>query len=727
MKQKKDFLFKCLLAGCAIILPAVTVYGQQYDTTKVALLNEVVITATRNEKNLNNVGRSITVITRDDIKKSGVLTVSELLNQKEGFYIVGAQQNPGSINSISTRGTNNSHTIVLIDGIPLSDPSSTDNSLDLSELSLANIYRIEIVRGSHSTLYGSSAIGGVINIITAGNYDTPGFHVDANLNGGIFEKSGSILSENLSVNYTHKSGFYITGEAFNSNSGGINSTVDTITDPVVYKHPDMTDGFKKSDLIAKTGYKSDNLELYGGIRSVNQIVDIDDGAFKDDENYTVDFNRNLYTYGANYRFGNGLSVRFNGGMSDLVRKAVDDSSTISSSGNTDKSYFRGKYSGSMANHEIQLNYNTRGFQAIIGGGSFKETMSAETYYYSESWGVYISETNLDSLKIQAITSTGFIHADLNGELFNESLKPFSLGLGARVINHSTFGTTFTYEINPSVKISKNSLLYFSYSTGFNAPSLYQLYSPEMDYMSGITRGNRTLDPEESSSWEIGIKQKISNSIWWSINYYTTTIKNCIDYIYLWDKSQEISALSYLDYYGDTYVNLGKQTNRGLEFFIHSKISDNLSITGNFSLVNGKLEYSPDNIDNEHTGGNHIQLYSNGIFISEETERIGLVRRPNTGNISLTYLPFENFMFMVDLRYIGTRNDVYYDSSLGPYGALGTIGLEDYTLLDLRAKYYIFKGFSIMLHAENLLNTDYYEIRGYSTRGRGFYAAIGYSF
>ncbi len=727
MKQKKDFLFKCLLAGCAIILPAVTVYGQQYDTTKVALLNEVVITATRNEKNLNNVGRSITVITRDDIKKSGVLTVSELLNQKEGFYIVGAQQNPGSINSISTRGTNNSHTIVLIDGIPLSDPSSTDNSLDLSELSLANIYRIEIVRGSHSTLYGSSAIGGVINIITAGNYDTPGFHVDANLNGGIFEKSGSILSENLLVNYTHKSGFYITGEAFNSNSGGINSTVDTITDPVVYKHPDMTDGFKKSDLIAKTGYKSDNLELYGGIRSVNQIVDIDDGAFKDDENYTVDFNRNLYTYGANYRFGNGLSVRFNGGMSDLVRKAVDDSSTISSSGNTDKSYFRGKYSGSMANHEIQLNYNTRGFQAIIGGGSFKETMSAETYYYSESWGVYISETNLDSLKIQAITSTGFIHADLNGELFNESLKPFSLGLGARVINHSTFGTTFTYEINPSVKISKNSLLYFSYSTGFNAPSLYQLYSPEMDYMSGITRGNRTLDPEESSSWEIGIKQKISNSIWWSINYYTTTIKNCIDYIYLWDKSQEISALSYLDYYGDTYVNLGKQTNRGLEFFIHSKISDNLSITGNFSLVNGKLEYSPDNIDNEHTGGNHIQLYSNGIFISEETERIGLVRRPNTGNISLTYLPFENFMFMVDLRYIGTRNDVYYDSSLGPYGALGTIGLEDYTLLDLRAKYYIFKGFSIMLHAENLLNTDYYEIRGYSTRGRGFYAAIGYSF
>jgi len=727
MKLTKISLFNCLITGCAIILPAVTVYGQQYDTTKVALLNEVVITATRNEKNLNNVGRSITVINRDDIQKSGAVTISELLNRQEGFYIVGAQQNPGSINSISTRGTNNSHTIVMIDGIPLSDPSSTDNSLDLAELSLANIDRIEIVRGSHSTLYGSSAIGGVINIITTENYDTPGLHVDANINGGMFGKNGSILSENLLFNYTHKSGFYVTAEAFNSNSGGINSTVDTISDPAVFKYPDMTDGFKKTDLVAKAGYKSDNLEVYGGIRNVNQSLDIDDGAFKDDENYMVDFNRNLYTYGAKYWFGKGLSARFNGGMSDLIRKAVDDSSMISSTGNTDKSYFRGKYSGSIANHEIQLNYNTRGFQAVIGGGSFKETMSADTYYYSESWGVYISETNLDSLKIRTTTSTGFLHADLNGVLFNESLKPFSLGLGARVINHSTFGTTFTYEINPSVKISENSLLYFSYSTGFNAPSLYQLYSPEMDYMSGITRGNKTLDPEESSSWEIGIKQKVNKNIWWSINYYTTTIKNCIDYVYLWNKSQEISALSYLDYFGDTYINLGKQTNRGLEFSIHSKISDKLSLTGNFSLVNGKLEYSPDNIDNAHTDGNHIQLYSNGIFISEETERIGLVRRPNTGNISLTYLPFENFMFMVDLRYVGTRNDVYYDSSLGPYGALGTVGLEDYTLLDLRIKFNIIKGFTMMLHAENLLNTDYYEIRGYSTRGRGFYAGIGYPF
>jgi len=96
-------------------------------------------------------------------------------------------------------------------------------------------------------------------------------------------------------------------------------------------------------------------------------------------------------------------------------------------------------------------------------------MSAQTYYFSDQWGIYESETNLDTLNISTTTTCGFLHADLNGELFDGSLKPYSLGLGARYINHSTFGSTVTYEINPTFKIKENALLYLSYSTGFNTP------------------------------------------------------------------------------------------------------------------------------------------------------------------------------------------------------------------------------------------------------------------
>jgi len=727
MKQRKKHQSIGLIAGYAMILSATTVYGQQQDTTKVVALDEVIVTATRSEKNINDIGRSITVITSYDIKNSGAGTVSELLNREEGFYIVGAQQNPGSLNSIFTRGANSNHTVIMIDGVRITDPSSTNNSIDLSELSLANVERIEIVRGSHSTLYGSSAIGGVINIITGKNNQTPGIHVDADIKGGLFGKTGLIVSENLLLNYTHKTGLYVNAEVFNNMSKGFNSTLDTITNPNAYKHPDMSDGFKKTDIIGKIGYKTKNLDLYAGYKKVSQNLDIDDGAFKDDENYTINFNRGLITYGASYKFNEKFSVGFNGGMSDMVRKAIDDSSKIDATGTTDKSYFRGKYSGTLVNNELQFNYNIKGLQIVAGGGLNRETMSAETYYFSDQWGAYESVSNLDSLNINTTTSNGFLHADLSGELFNESFKPFSLGLGARFVNHNVFGSTLIYEVNPSIKINENTLLYLSYSTGFNAPSLYQLYSPEKDFTSGITRGNKTLKPEESRTWEIGIKQKVNDNLWWSACYFNTVVENVVDYVFLWNRNQEIDSLSYIDYLGDTYINLGKQTNRGIEFSIHSKISDKLIVSGNFSLVNGKLKYNPENIDIAHTQGNHIQLFSNGAFISKETESIGLVRRPNTANINLTYILIKKLALRVDVKYVGARNDINYNASLGPYGALETVGVEDYTLLDFSAKYEIKKGLSAMIRVENILNTKYYEIRGYATRGRGVYGGIRYSF
>lgn len=132
-------------------------FGQQQDTLKTLQLKEVIVTATRTEKNVADVGRSITLITSDNVKSSIYNSVSELLSQQEGIYIVGNSQNPGMIQSIFSRGANSNQTLIMIDGVRITDPSTPNNAPDLSELSLANVEKIEIVRGSHSTLYGSSA------------------------------------------------------------------------------------------------------------------------------------------------------------------------------------------------------------------------------------------------------------------------------------------------------------------------------------------------------------------------------------------------------------------------------------------------------------------------------------------------------------------------------------------------------------------------------------------
>jgi vitamin B12 transporter len=157
-KMKKEKIF-----SMSAMLIALGVSAQ--DTLKNRQLDEVVISATRSEKNINDIGRSITVITSDEIKRSGANSVAELLTQQEGIYVVGAGQNPGMTSSIFTRGANSNQTLLLIDGVRITDPSAINNSIDVAELSLANIDRIEIVRGSHSTMYGSSAIGGVVNIM----------------------------------------------------------------------------------------------------------------------------------------------------------------------------------------------------------------------------------------------------------------------------------------------------------------------------------------------------------------------------------------------------------------------------------------------------------------------------------------------------------------------------------------------------------------------------------
>ncbi|MEX1275220.1 MAG: TonB-dependent receptor, partial [Bacteroidota bacterium] len=360
-----------------------------------------------------------------------------------------------------------------------------------------------------------------------------------------------------------------------------------------------------------------------------------------------------------------------------------------------------------------------------------ETMGSRSYFYSRSsFGEFESSTDLDSLGLSSSTGSLFGHVDLDGRIIAEGAKRFSLGLGARWNNHSGYGSNATMEVSPSYRISDQSLVYASYSTGFNAPSLYQLFVPNADFVSGITRGNRNLQPETSGSYEVGLKYRFQDKVSFNLSYFSTEVRNVIEYIYLWDKDVGIDTLGNdwmrNDFRGDTYLNLGNLITRGFEASLHIRLSEELLLTGAVSLVGGKLRYDPSTLDLRQTAGHHVQVYNNGAFITKAVESLGLTRRPDTFHASLAYTPVQEFSARLDLKHAGSRMDVYYNSDLGPYGALGTVGVEEYTLLDLAARYNITPQLSLNLRVENLLDTRYLEINGFTTRGRGLFANVRYS-
>ncbi len=702
-----------------LLLSISVAYAQQdslilkSDSTRMYPLREIMVTATRSQKNPDDIGRSVTVITDDQMKNSIYQSVGELLGQQEGIYMVGTGQNPGTNQSIFMRGTASNQTAIMIDNVRFTDPATPNSAPDLSELSSLGVDQIEIVRGSHSTLYGSSAMGGVINFITREGSNTPGIHADANIATGTFGAKTSDLSENLLLDYTDSKGFYYTAGFDNLATKGLDATIDTVAnrDTLQNRH---RNNFAKTDAFGKLGYQADDVNVYFSYRNTAQKADLPHAAFEDDPAFTSDVHRNFYTYGASYKVADDIQLKYIGGYSNLKRNIVDDSSIVFPSTFSDDTY-----KGTMSTNEIQTNFKDNTVDAAIGAGLYEETMTASTYYYNGVYN-YESNSNIDSLSIHSLTKSIFFHFDAAGPITNRILSNFALAGGMRLANQSSFGNNVTYEINPSYKIAEKSLLYFSYSTGFNAPSLYELFSPNQDgYDLNITLGNKNLKPENSISFEIGLKQSVRNGMYFSLAYFNTVVKRYIDYVYLWNKN--IDSLE-----GDTYLNIGTQTSSGIELNVKDRLNSWLFVEGNISLINGSLTYNPSDINSLQTRGNEVQLFSNGAFLTNQSESMKLVRRPSTANISLTYLPIDMLILRMDLKFVGSRNDTYYDSNLGPYGALASMPLSNYTLVDFSQKLIINSDFFISGKIENIFNVQYSEILGYASRGRGFYLSVNYT-
>jgi vitamin B12 transporter len=260
--------------------------------------------------------------------------------------------------------------------------------------------------------------------------------------------------------------------------------------------------------------------------------------------------------------------------------------------------------------------------------------------------------------------------------------------------------------------------------------LYELYGPDDIAGDPISLANPTLKPETSNSVEFGVKHRISN-VYFTLSYFSTVVNNSIDYVYLWNKNKPVDSLGYSDFMGDTYLNVGQETTQGIELNVSSQLCKSLWVSSNISILSSSLTYSNSSVDTAHTHGNYVQIFNGGNFLTSSSGNVkytNLLRRPEAmANINLTYRPVNKVSLSVMVRYVGQRTDAQYNGAAGPYGADVATTLADYTLLGASASYEIIKGFSVTARGENLLNTTYYEVLGYTTMGRSFFVNLNYTF
>jgi vitamin B12 transporter len=303
----------------------------------------------------------------------------------------------------------------------------------------------------------------------------------------------------------------------------------------------------------------------------------------------------------------------------------------------------------------------------------------------------------------------------------------SISAGARLSDHSLFGNYTTFEITPSFRFSDKVLIYGAVTSGFNAPSLYQQFAPNIAFGSGITRGNDNLKPEQSLSTELGVKLTPTKKIFITLSGYRTRVSNAIEYVYLWNGAKPISNLGFADAFGDTYLNIGTNTVLGAELSFNAVLSKQFTISGNGTLLSGELDYSNSDIDKGKTKNNHVQLYSNGSFLDKDVSVKKLIRRPSTANLSLTYRPIATLRFIADYRYVGGRQDIFYDGKLGPYGALGRNGLANFSIFNLAANWQAHKQVLLQVQLNNIFDEAYMDIAGYATRRRGVVLSASFTF
>jgi len=479
------------------------------------LPDTIVVTATRIPTPELKVASSITVVSADDIAARQLRSLPDVLKQVPGLNVV-QTGGPGGQTSVFMRGTNSNHTKVLVDGIDLGDPSNPGGAFDFGHFLTEDIQKVEILRGPQSGLYGSDAIGGVINIVTKSGSGPAQFNAAAEGGSfGTFNQTGGLSGS--------RDEFHYAANVEHFHSGKTPVTPLDLLAPGERRIDDYYDNFTAStklgfdiaanaDLGLVARYTDTHLRLTGE-NTANFPADFPDAAQSADNTLQTYARATAHLLSFGGALEQTLGAAYGKVKSAAVGPGLPRSDTV----------------GERVKFDWQGNIELAVDQKLVLGAEH--------------------ERDAITAPISAGTRIDSGYAELQSSFGERLFEAVSVRYDA----NDRFGGKLTYRLAPAYVIKESGTkLKASLGTGFKAPTLDQLFQsfPEFNFFA-----NPNLKPESSVGWDVGFEQALSaERLRFGVTYFHNSITNLIA------DSADFT----------TDINIGRAVTQGAESFVAAR-------------------------------------------------------------------------------------------------------------------------------------------------------------
>ena len=625
---------------------------------QTASLPETIVTATRIPTPQERLPAATTVIDRQIIEERGYVTLADALVSVPGFNII-QSGGMGQTTSGFMRGTNSNHVLVLRDGVPMNDASHPSGAFNFGNTLLGDIERIEVVRGPVSAIYGTAAIGGVINLITrrapADRQAQPYGELAGGTNytaRGVVGMAGTI--DNLD--------YGVTGQSLSTR--GSNAVA-----PRFYNNQGERDGFRSAVITARGGVNIGETAPASllGMTRLDGLVTMRENRFgldnipNDDPNYSGD-DRNWMGFlrSATELFGGDWTTGLTLSATEDRRRYTNWRDSLNNS--TADDLYRGRRERITWDNTIRLSdFGVTSANNLVFGAGF-ENESAFTKSILGSFRQDVDKAQQSSFAYIGTQHRLWDRLDITTALRQDAPDGVD-------------GAT-TWRLGGVLSLPEiASRLRASGGTAFKAPSVYQRYG----ISNGGFRGNPDLRPEHATSWEAGIETDLAPGFTISALYFESWIRDLIQ--------------STPDF--RTNENISRAHIRGGEFGVDWRLSDSFSTRAAWTVQEAR----------------------------DETKDLPLARRPrNTASLSPRIAPRVDWVDVPNARLIIAPEFIYFgrqwDFIYPDNGGFGRNGYnEEGFVFNLTASLPVTHQVTAFIEARNLGNRRYEPANGFVIPGR----------